>query len=75
MCIMRLEIGKSRIVYADIQISEYAMRIEKMYLHILFIFEYAQIPPKNPKMIFGLGKYMRTFGLFKYMCALLNESA
>ena len=53
---MRLEIGKSRIVYADIQISEYAMRIEKMYLHILFIFEYAQIPPKNPNMIFGLGK-------------------
>ena len=69
---MRLEIGKSRIVYADIQISEYAMRIEKIYVHILFIFEYARIPPKSPNMIFGLGKYMRTFGLFENMCASLR---
>ena len=61
---MRLEIGKSRIVYADIQISEYAMRIGKTYVHIRFIFEYAQIPPKNPNMIIGLGKYVRTFCLF-----------
>ena len=68
---MRLEIGKSRIVYADIQISEYAMRIEKIYVHILFISEYAQIPPKSPNMIFGLGKNMRTFGLFENMCASL----
>ena len=75
MCIMRLEIGKSRIVYADIQISEYAMRIGKTYVHIRFLFEYAQILPKNRNMIFELGKYMRTFGLFQYICASLNESA
>ena len=43
---MRSEIGKSCIVYADIQISDYAMRIKKIYVHIPFIFEYAQNPPK-----------------------------
>ena len=65
---MRLEIGKSGIVYADIQISEYAMRIGKTYVHIRFIFEYAQIPPTNQNMIFGLGKYLRTLGLLEYTC-------